>query len=236
MESDANLLTFSSRMQMAERLADLITANVTAAIGARGAAHLAISGGSTPTSLYRTLAGREIDWSSARAMLADERWTTPGTPGSNETLVRETLCQDYARALPLTGLWSASDDPEVAAKIATERLAAFGGRFDVAVLGMGGDGHTASWFPRMDALPAALSREACVVHVRAAKSDTTGEHVDRLTLTLGAIADARLIILLITGENKRAVYRSAMEDGPVSDMPVRAILRARPDLWACWAP
>ena len=74
MESDANLITFSSRTQMAERLADLIAANVTAAIGERGAARLAISGGSTPTGLYRTLAGREIDWSSARAMLVDERW------------------------------------------------------------------------------------------------------------------------------------------------------------------
>ena len=236
MDSDANLIAFSSRTQMAERLADLIAANVTAAIGARGAARLAISGGSTPTGLYRTLARREIDWRRATAMLADERWTPPGTPGSNETLARDTLCQNHGRALTLTGLWSEADNPEAATEIAAQRLSTIGDRFDVAVLGMGGDGHTASWFPHMDALPAALSREAGVIYARAAKSEATGEHLDRLTLTLGAIADARLIILLITGENKRAVYRSAMEDGPVSDMPVRAILRARPDLWACWAP
>ena len=108
--------------------------------------------------------------------------------------------------------------------------------FDAVILGMGEDGHTASWFPRAFGLDRALGSDDRVCAVRAEKSAVTGDEVDRMTLTLSAIRDATVIVLAIAGESKRLAFANASEAGPVEAMPVRAIMRARPDLWACWAP
>ena len=70
----------------------------------------------------------------------------------------------------------------------------------------------------------------------ARRSEATGDEVERITMSLSAIAKAPLVILTIAGGEKRAAFEAAMADGPVEDMPVRAILRARPDLLVCWAP
>jgi 6-phosphogluconolactonase len=117
------------------------------------------------------------------------------------------------------------------------RIAGIMRPFDVVILGMGADGHTASWFPGADGLGAALDEKAPdIVAVRAKQSLITGEHIDRLTLSLRAIRDARVIILLISGNEKRRAFERACGEGGVDEMPVRAIIRARPDMWVCWAP
>jgi 6-phosphogluconolactonase len=101
---------------------------------------------------------------------------------------------------------------------------------------MGPDGHTASWFPYADGLGDALHSEKPLCAVDAQQSNVTGKHVRRMTLTLDAVKSARFIALMIAGEEKRNAYIKALEDGPVEAMPVRAILKARPDLWTVWAP
>jgi 6-phosphogluconolactonase len=93
---------------------------------------------------------------------------------------------------------------------------------------MGPDGHTASWFPRAQGLDQALSRNgAKVAAVKADETDVTGRHTQRMTLTLGAIAGASRILLMIAGSAKRDALERALQDGPVADLPVRAVLRAR---------
>lgn len=236
MSADADLVSFASREAMAARVADVIEAQLGRALAERGRGALAVSGGSTPAALYGVLSGRKLDWARVSTPLVDERWVPPGADGSNETFVRSTLQQGAAAEAEVIGLWSDAATPGTGAAVAAERLETLQGAPDVVVLGMGSDGHTASWFPRAQGLDDALSEESGVAYVKARQSDVTGEHLDRLTMTLGAVMTARFVCLLITGDEKRAVLEKAAASGPVEDMPVRAILRARPDLWVCWAP
>lgn len=237
MAHDASLIAFATPGAMAERLADLISLTLDRGVEAQGLATIALSGGSTPAPLYRALARRNIDWSNVAATLVDERFVPPGATGSNETLLRENFLTNEAAKTRFVGFWSGEKDIDAAAKAASEYVRSIVRPFDVVVMGMGADGHTASWFPGADGLDRALGRNApLVAPVVAKKSEATGEFRQRLTLSLPAIADARLIVLVISGEDKRRVFAEALKEGPVEAMPVRAILRARADLWAAWAP
>lgn len=237
MGSSPALIEFSTPAAMAARLADLMQSAIDRAVAAQGLASIALSGGSTPSLLYLALASRAIDWPNVAATLVDERFVPPSARGSNEAFLRATFLQGAAGRARFVGLWNDAASLEAAASEATARVRNLVRPFDVVVLGMGLDGHTASWFPHAVGLEEALAPGApLVVPVRAARSDVTGEHTDRLTLSLRAIADARLVILLLSGAEKRAAFEKLSGAGPVEDAPVRAILAARPDIWACWAP
>jgi 6-phosphogluconolactonase len=103
---------------------------------------------------------------------------------------------------------------------------------DAAILGMGNDGHTASFFPGGDTLEEALTGEGPVVAIRA-----PGAGEPRVTLTLKRLLAARALYLHIEGEEKVETLERAEADGPVEDMPVRAILRqTQTPLTIFWCP
>ena len=229
-------MKFVSRSDQAERVADLIAIQLRNAIAARGSARLAVSGGSTPAALYEALSERALRWRDVAIVLVDDRWVAPGKAGSNEDFVRNSLLQNEAAQARLTGLWSEKPSPRDGIEFA-ERQLPFGKlAIDVVVLGMGLDGHTASWFPHAEGLAEALSDDRRVAAVTAVESAVTGAHLERITLTLGAVSKAQHIWLMITGDEKRAVLERALADGADEEMPVRAIFRARPDLTTAWAP
>jgi len=233
MAREAALIAFESGAAMAARLADLMGVALSCAVAERGLATMALSGGSTPEALYRGLAARDLDWPNIALTLVDERMTPPGSRGSNETFVRDTLLRKDAAAMRFAPLWS-DTAPAEAAAAAARRLADFPRPFDVVTLGVGTDGHTASFFPHAENLAAALAPDApAVVAVRAPEGGVAGVHRDRLTLALREIIAARLIILLASGAAKRAVLEAALAG---ADLPVRHVLAARPDVWVCWHP
>ncbi len=211
---------------MAALLADRIRDDLSRALLERGTAVLAVSGGSTPAALYKRLSGADIDWTRVTIVLVDERWVDFDAPGSNARFIHDTLLQGPAAKARFIGLKTPAETPLDAQEEVEARLADVGAPA-VVVLGLGADGHTASWFPRAQGLDLALSRNGRrVAAVQAAQTDVTGPHVLRMTLTLGAIAPAGRIVLMIAGAGKREAFERALKDGPVADQPVRALLRA----------
>jgi 6-phosphogluconolactonase len=183
------------------------------------------------------LAGKDFEWSKVTAALVDERWVPSDADASNERFIRKSLVQGKAAPLNFIGLYNGATEPQSGLQETLCRFEALHFPLDVAVLGMGPDGHTASWFPHAEGLNAALSLEGgALAAITAERSEVTSDHVMRMTMTLRAIASARFICLLIAGAEKRQTLDRALEKGDVSDMPIRALLQARPDLWICWAP
>jgi len=213
-------------MAMTDVLAAEVEGLLAQAIADRGAAVLAVSGGSTPAPLYRRLANAPLDWSRVTVVLVDERWVDAGMAGSNESFVRETLLTGAAADAAFVRLKTPADSPLYAVDEVEARLQGLPHTLDVAILGMGVDGHTASWFPRARGLDRALSRSGgLVAAIQADRTDVTGPHTERMTLTFAALAEAKRLILLINGAAKRETLLQAAKDGPVVDMPVRALLR-----------
>ena len=106
---------------------------------------------------------------------------------------------------------------------------------DVVLLGMGEDGHTASWFPGSAGLSEALASETTIASIDATGCPVAGNHTQRITLTGKAVTSAAAAILLIFGDSKKAVFEAALA-APVDEKPVRfAIDKLGPRLTVVWA-
>lgn len=232
------LHSFESAGAAAGALADSIAGTLQGAIVARGRASLIVSGGSTPEPLYARLATNALNWQRIDAVLADERWVEPGEAGSNEDFIRRTLLTGHAATARFTGLKSPGARAADGLAATEARLKALHWPADCAVLGMGDDGHTLSWFPHADGLNEALSRTGSLVaSICARPSPLTGPLTNRITLTARALDGVQLCALLIRGNAKRAALERAFVPGPVEDMPVRALFNHPSlELQIFWSP
>jgi 6-phosphogluconolactonase len=225
---------FPDRQALAAALAGEIKVDLEEAITARGAGSLVVSGGRTPALMFQRLRDEKLDWPHAWVTLADERWVETTSADSNERFVREHLLAGPAAAAHFVGLKNPAPTPEAGADWATRALTRVPHPFDVVVLGMGGDGHTASLFPGSLALARGLdpgASPACI-----AVNALVAPHA-RVSLNLPALLDARRIVLHIEGDAKWAVYQRARTPGAAAELPVRAVLQQKEvpvDVY--WAP
>jgi 6-phosphogluconolactonase len=225
---------FTDVEALSQELTHQVAAALTAAIAARGLASLVVSGGKSPVRLFELLRTQPLDWSRVCIALADERWVEPSDPDSNEHLVREALLRDHAAAARFIGLKNAAPTPDLGAVSAWETFARIPRPFDAVLLGMGDDGHTASLFPNSPNLPNALN-PASVAGCVGMWAPVVPQ--PRLSLNLTALLDSRRVVILITGEGKWRTYVRACAEGPVQDMPVRAVLKqTRTPVQVMWSP
>jgi 6-phosphogluconolactonase len=232
------LQKFSDRATMTAALADQLVDKLRQSVAARGSASLIVSGGTTPKALFEILAGRELPWQKVTVSLADERWIDPASPDSNEHLVRTSLLVDKAAAAQFVPLKARRGSPRQSESACEKALKKIPSPFDVVLLGMGDDGHTASLFPHAEGLDEALDMNSGR-HCKAMTPKELPAHAPypRMTLTLPRLLDSRWIVLLITGETKLGVYGQALAVHDVAAMPVSAVLRQeRTPVSVFWAP
>ncbi|MBA3447670.1 MAG: 6-phosphogluconolactonase, partial [Pseudaminobacter sp.] len=190
------------------------------------------SGGTTPALFFQALSRKELDWDKVIMTLIDERFVPRNSPRSNAGLVAANLLQNKAAGAKFVDFSSGASSVEDAASHANEALSRLPFPLDAAILGMGTDGHTASFFPDADNLDALLdpAADALVLPVHAASG---GE--PRLTLTLARIVDAGFVALHIEGAEKRRVLEEAL--AAETPLPVRVVLdQAQRPAQVFWAP
>ena len=203
---------------------------------------LVLSGGSTPRLLYEELASQpiasRIDWQHTHLFWGDERFLPPDHPDSNFSLAFTSLIStvdlppENINRVP-TEIGSAQAAAEGYEKTLREFFPPAGGSeqepyfpsFDVVLLGLGQDGHTASLFPGEAALE---EMERWVLAVDGAKASPP---VERVTLTLPAINKAGYVIFLASGSNKREVFQQVVNNPETSAYPAAKVKPSGRLLW-----
>jgi len=206
--------SFDGGDSLAASLAEAVHAVLETALSARGTATLAVSGGRTPAAFLHALFHLPLPWWRVQITLVDDRCVPHDHDRSNVRLIEAARALTPAAAAPLIALTAATTGaPLLQAPVPPS--------IDAVVLGMGTDGHTASLFPGGDTLASALATDAPrLLAVRA-----PGAPEPRITLSLPAILAARALFLHVEGTAKHAALRAALAGGPITDMPVRAVLR-----------
>lgn len=207
----------------AEALAQFIAETLSNALAERAQASLLVSGGRSPIALFAALSQHTLDWSRVTLGLVDERCVPPDSDASNARLVREHLLCNEAAAARFVPLYEAGLEPEAAALHADQVLAAIATPFDAVVLGMGDDGHTASLFPGARGTAAGLDPQQPRRVV--ATYPETAPHA-RLSLSVHALLNARVLALAIAGDTKCRVLEAAATT-PASRLPIAAFVQQR---------
>jgi len=225
---------FSDRTSLVEELAGQIGKLLKEGISTSGRASIALSGGSTPVALFERLSLLDISWKDVDVTLVDERWVEATDEDSNERLVRNHLLQNKAAAANFIGMKSSAVTASAGEKGCEKQLQNISRPFNVLVLGLGGDGHTASLFPCAEKLAAATEMDSgrtCM-----ALAPLTAPH-ERMSLTLPVILDSRQLFLHITGQEKKDILNKALGDGPLEAMPIRFVLKQQlTPLTVYWSP
>jgi 6-phosphogluconolactonase len=209
----------TSAEDLARQAAELVAAQIDLALAQRDRAQIALAGGQTPRNAYSHLGAEHLPWERVDVLLGDERWVPADDPASNARMIAETLlAQAPARSAAFHPVPTALDTPEASASAYAALLAELcPGQppvFDLILLGLGDDGHTASLFPGS---PALAERD---------RSVTLGEGkgLPRITFSAPVLCAARQVIFLVSGSGKRqALERLFASQEPVERTPARLV-------------
>lgn len=215
---------FADLGELSLAAAELFVASAREAVSRQGRCSVALAGGNTPRGCYQLLAKEplreQVPWEGLHIFWGDERCVPPEDSRSNARMAREALLD----AVPLPAVqvhpMACAADPEAAARdyqrLLSDHFAGALPRFDLLLLGLGEDGHTASLFPGS---PALSETERWVVPVQ-----KPGDPFRRLTLTLPLLNNAACCVFLVAGADKVAALRQVLTpDGQTPPLPAQSI-------------
>lgn len=221
-----NFLEYPDRDMLAIDLANVLADEIETCLLHHEHASFVVPGGTTPGPIFDALCAADLDWSRVHVMPSDERWVSPDDPRSNARLIRERLLVNRAAKARLLPLYAQAEQPETVldeiAKTLAPELP-----ISVLLLGMGEDMHTASMFPGVDGLAAALDPHAGTLATMRPESVPEA----RVTLTAQVLDGALSKHLVIYGANKRAALDRAT-NLPPEQAPVNAVLSGMTVHWA----
>ena len=230
-----NITVCATTADLYKQVADHIAALARRAIRDHAAFHIALAGGSTPRHLYTTLAGepyaRDIDWSSVHVYFGDERHVPPDHEDSNFSMASQAMLQHVP--IPAGQIHRMRGELDEADEIARQYALEIESSLprdeqnrpvlDLALLGLGPDGHIASLFPQTDILD---NREQSVAAVYVDRLSTW-----RISMTYPTLENARAIYMLVAGHNKADILREIFHGHGGAPYPVE---RLRPTGKLCW--
>lgn len=212
---------FSEQKALIEALSQSILTDLQKAIDEKGKASLLVSGGSTPKPLFEKLSKAVFVWDKVSIGLCDERWIDTSREESNEHFVKKYLLKDEVAKANFIGMYEEDIDIYAAQKVCSEKMQKILYPFDVLILGMGNDAHTASLFPENQKLEEAFdpkNKNFCI-----AIEPMTAPFL-RMSLTLRAILSAKKIYIHFEGKEKIAVYKEVITGEDMYMMPIRSVL------------
>ncbi|MEG8038328.1 6-phosphogluconolactonase [Sphingomonas sp. LR60] len=213
---------YDDAAELADAVAGDIQFVIESAIDARGSAVIALAGGKTPLPAYEKLAKAKLDWKRVTIIPGDERIVPLGDALSNVTALGKIFIPKGARVMPIVP--KATDDYKAAGRSADALMQDLHWPLDLCLLGVGGDGHTASIFPGPDydqALNGPKERRAIGVMPDPLPPEAP---VARVTLTRQGIVTARALMIALSGDAKRKVIEDAIKEGAGSPYPIGRVL------------
>lgn len=221
-----NLQIFASSHQQIDAIVASITHTVTELLKTKETLTIALSGGKSPIPMLQKLSLADLDFSKITFTLVDERIVDTQHQDSNENLIRTYLLKNKASKAKFIGL-SGNINPKQLITQANRAIK----DIDLAVLGMGEDGHTASIFPECSELHDALKLSN--THTYILTTPLSAKYT-RISLTLAALIQIPYLLLSVTGSTKLNVLKEAML-GDNLNYPISYILSRKPSTQIFWA-
>ena len=225
--TDYRIERASDKDALARMAADWIAAQISLVLDQRDRCCIALSGGSTPARAYSLLGQERLPWDRVDVVLGDERWVASDDPSSNALMLRQTLMKQgpgsaaVFHPVPTTDLANAEASAAALAELSNRLCSGEPPVFDVMLLGLGDDGHTASLFPGTEATT--ITDQWATVG--------RGKGLDRITLTAPVLSAAREVIFLVSGSGKRqALQRLVDPQESPARTPAKLVSPAKPVL------
>jgi 6-phosphogluconolactonase len=191
-------------------------------IAKKGKASLFVSGGSTPVALFKKLSKTNLAWEKVTISLCDERCVNPKDKNSNANLVKKYLLQHYAKKAKFIPLYLPKMQINHMVKKQANILKSLQ-PFDMVILGMGDDGHTASLFPNNKKLKEAYAKNNKSILITILPDTAPFK---RISLTKNAILSAKNIYLHTKGEKKQNLYNQIIKCNDTYQYPILSILQS----------
>jgi len=204
---------------------------LTQSISENGCASIAVSGGRSPIGLFEKLSKINLDWSKVELTLVDERWVDAKNENSNELVVRKHLIQNQATQVKFFPIKNSAKNSKEEQVLHEQVLQKIKLPFDVIILGMGEDGHTASLFPCCKELTQAMdpnNQQKCIV------TKPKNAPYERISLTFSTISKAKNLILHLRGSSKLQTFELAMTLKDANKMPIYAFMEQPLEIY--WSP